>query len=296
MAIVGEAQVVVRAITAGFKKDVEDSLQSVQGSVRKIGEKTGKEFSASVSKGMGGTKGPFARLEKEAEAARKSFNKLIRVGYFLGPAIAGAVSAIGDLVFGLFAVGSAVGAAAPALAVLPAILSAIALAGVTAKLAFAGVGKAISALLKQKSGSGGGDETAREDRIADAQKRLARVYQQSAEQIAAANDRVRKAQVSLNKAYEEGAESLQQLGFDAEDAAIAQSKAALELERSRETLMRVQDLPPNNRARREAEMAFKEADLNYRQAVDRSNDLAKAQEYAARTGIEGTEEVLGARE
>jgi hypothetical protein len=296
MAIVGEAQVVVRAITDGFKKDVEDSLQSVQGSVRKIGEKTGKEFSESVTKGMGGTRGPFSRLEKEADAARKKFNSLIKTGYALGPAIAGAVSAIGDLAFGLFAVGSAVGAAAPALAVLPAILSAIALAGVTAKLAFSGVGKAISALLKQKSGSGGGNETAREDRIADAQKRLARVYQQSADQIAAANDRVRKAQVALNKAYEEGAESLQQLGFDAEDAAIAQSKAALELERSRETLMRVQDLPPNNRARREAEMAFKEADLNYRQAVDRSNDLAKAQEYAARTGIEGTEEVLGARE
>jgi hypothetical protein len=296
MAIVGEAHVVVRAITAGFKKDVEDSLQSVQGSVRKIGEKTGKEFSSSVTKGMGGTKGPFSRLEKEADAARKKFNSLIKIGYALGPALAGGASAVGDLALGLFAVGSAVGAAAPALAVLPAILSAIALAGVTAKLAFSGVGKAISALLKQKSGSGGGDDTAREDRIADAQKRLARVYQQSADQIAAANDKVRKAQVALNQAYAKGAESLQQLGFDAEDAAIAQSKAALELERSRETLMRVQDLPANNRARREAEMAFQEADLNYRQAVDRSNDLAKAQEYAARTGIEGTEEVLSAKE
>jgi len=104
MAIVGEAQVVVRAITDGFKKDVEDSLQSVQGSVRKIGEKTGKDFSASVSKGMGGTKGPFARLEKEADAARRKFNSLIKAGYALGPAIAGAVSAIGDLAFGLFAV------------------------------------------------------------------------------------------------------------------------------------------------------------------------------------------------
>lgn len=294
--IVGEAQVVVRAITVGFKKDIEDSLQSVQGSVRKIGEKTGKDFSASVGKGMGsGGRSPFSRLEKEADAARKKFNSLIKTGYALGPAIGGAASAIGDLAFGLFAVGSAVGAAAPALAVLPAILSAIALAGVTAKLAFAGVGKAISALLKQKTGAGGGDSTAREDRIADAQKRLARVYQQSADQIAAANDKVRKAQIALNVAYREGAEELQQLGFDSEDAVIAQQKAALELERARDTLMRIQDLPPNNRARREAELAFQEAELNARKTTDTLNDIREKEESLRDVGIEGTKAVTDAK-
>jgi hypothetical protein len=244
----------------------------------------------------GGGKSPFSRLEKEAEGARKTFNKLIKTGYALGPAIAGAVSAVGDLVMGLFAMGSAVGAAAPALAVLPGLLAAVAQGALTAKLAFGGVAKGIGALLKQKTGSSAGGGANNDAAIEDARKRLAMVYQQAAEKMAAANDKVRKSQVALNQAYEEGAESLQQLGFDAEDAAIAQQKAAIELERARETLLRVQDLPPDSRARREAELAFKQADLDYRQAADRSNDLAKAQEYAAETGIEGTKEVQAAKE
>ena len=295
MAIVGEAHIVVRAITLGFKNDVEDSLKSVNGSFRKMGEKSGRDFSNGISKGSGGGKNPFDKLTRSAEDARKKFNSLIKTGYALGPAIAGAAGAIGDLVFGLFSIGAAAGAAAPALVVLPGLLSAVAQAGIAAKLAFMGVGKAVSALLKQKTGGGGGSSD-NSKQIADARKALARAYQSAADQMAAANDKVRKAQNALNKAYEKGAESLQQLGFDAEDAAIAQGKAAIELERAKETLARVQDLPADNRARRDAELAFQEADLNYRQAVDRSNDLAKAQAYAKETGIEGTQEVLGAKE
>jgi len=294
---IGQANIVIRAVTDGFKKDVENALKDIKPVTKRMGEDVGKEFNKSVSKGMGGGgKSPFSRLAKEAEAARKTFNKLIKTGYALGPAISGAVSAVGDLVSGLFAVGSAVGAAAPALGVLPGLLAAIAQGALTAKLAFGGVAKGIGALLKQKTGSSAGGGANNDEAIADARRRLAQVYQQAAEKMAAANDKVRKAQIALNKAYEEGAESLQQLGFDAEDASIAQQKAAIELERARETLLRVQDLPPDSRARREAELAFKQADLDYRQAADRSNDLAKAQEYAAKTGIEGTAEVQSAKE
>jgi tetratricopeptide (TPR) repeat protein len=252
--------------------------------------RTHDRFNRSVGKGGG-----FSKLKMEAEAARKAFNKLIKAGYLIGPAIAGAVSAIGDLIFGLFSVGSAVGAAAPALAVLPGLLAAIAQGALTAKLAFGGVGKAVGAILKQKTGKGG-DSGAADSAIADARKRLAMAYQSAAEKMAAANDKVRKAQISLNQAYKDGAESLQQLGFDAEDAALAQSKAAIELERARESLLRTQDVPVDSRARREAELAFKEAELNYRKSVDKSNDLKKAQDYAAKTGIEGTKEVISAKQ
>lgn len=293
---IGQANIVIRAVTADFKNDVERALKDIKPATKRIGEDIGRDFNRSVSKGMGsGGRSPFSRLEKEAEAARKTFNKLIKTGYLLGPAISGAVSAIGDLVLGLFAVGSAVGAAAPALAVLPGLLAAIAQGALTAKLAFGGVAKGIGALLKQKTGSSAGGAN-NDAAIADARRRLAQVYQQAAEKMAAANDKVRKAQIALNQAYEEGAESLQQLGFDAEDAAIAQQKAAIELERARETLLRSQDVPADSRMRREAELAFKQADLDYRQATDRSNDLAKAQEYAAQTGIEGTKEVQSAKE
>ena len=273
MAVIGSADIVIRAITKDFDKDVKKALKSVN---------TG---------GGGGGKNAFSKIGDDAEKARLKFNRLIRTGYQLAPAIAGTVGAVGDLAMGLFAVGSAVGAATPALVVLPGILSAVAQAGIAAKLAFAGVGKAISALMKQKTSGGGGTN---DNAVADARKRLAKAYQTAADQMAAANDKVRKAQEKLNDAYKEGTESLQQLGFDAEDAAIAQANAAIELERARETFSRSSGAGINSRAYREAELALKQADLDYRKATDTVNDLAVEQEYAARTGINGTKEVIDA--
>lgn len=273
MAVIGSADIVIRAITKDFDKDVKKALKSVN---------TG---------GGGGGKNAFSKIGDDAEKARLKFNKLIKTGYALAPAISGAVGAVGDLAMGLFAVGSAVGAATPALVVLPGILSAVAQAGIAAKLAFAGVGKAISALMKQKTSGGGGTN---DNAVADARKRLAKAYQTAADQMAAANDKVRKAQEKLNNAYKEGAESLQQLGFDSEEAALAQKQAAIELERARETLARAAGAGVNSRAYREAELALQQADLDYRKATDTVNDLAVEQEYAARTGIEGTREVIDA--
>jgi hypothetical protein len=277
MAIIGSANIVINAITTNFENDVKKALKAVN--------------TAGGAGGGGGGKGPFAKIAAEAEQSRLKFNQLTRAGYYLAPAIAGTVAAVGDLVMGLFAVGSAVGAATPALVVLPGILSAVAQAGIAAKLAFAGVGKAISALMKQKTSGGGGTN---DNAVADARKRLAKAYQTAADQMASANDKVRKAQERLNNAYKEGAESLQQLGFDAEDASIAQSKAAIELERARETLARASGAGTNSRQYREAELALKQADLDYRKATDTVNDLAVQQEYAAETGIEGTKEVMDA--
>jgi hypothetical protein len=299
MAIVGSAEIIIRADTSLFKKEIEAALNDVKKDIGKIGKDIGKGLSDGIKKGSGGKDaGLFDNLVKGSDLAKKSFDGLIRKSYYLGPALSGAASAASDLVSGLFAVGSAVGAAAPALVVLPGILTAFAQAAITAKVAFGGVMKGISAITNQKTGTttDTGQGAATQRAIEDARKRLAKVYQSTAEQMAAANDKVRKAQVALNQAYKDGTESLQQLGFDAEDAALAQSRAAIELERARESLLRTQDVPVDSRARREAELAFKEAELNYRQAKDKSSDLAKAQEYAARTGIEGTKEVISAKQ
>jgi hypothetical protein len=272
MAVIGEASIVIKAITKDFDKEVKKALKS-------------------VNTGGGSGKSAFSKLDKEAEAARKKLDKLIVSGFKLAPVIAGTAGAVGDLAMGLFSVGSAVGAAAPALVVLPGILSAVAQAGIAAKLAFAGVGKAVSALMKQKTSGGGGTN---DNAQADARKRLAKAYQTAADQMAAANDKVRKAQEKLNQAYKEGAESLQQLGFDSEEAAIAQANAAIELERAKDTLSRAAGAGVNSRAYREAELALKQADLDYRKATDTVNDLAVEQEYAAKTGINGTKEVIDA--
>lgn len=297
MALVGEAHVIIRADTSLFQKEIEKALQGVRNDVGKLGKDIGRDLSKNINSGSS-KKGPFDNFLKDAERAKDKFNSLIKKGYAIGPVMSGAASAISDVAQGLFAVGSAVGAAAPALVALPGIFAAIAQGALTAKIAFGGVMKGIQALNKQKTGAGTdtGQGAANQRAIEDARKRLAKVYQGTAEQMAAANDKVRKAQNSLNQAYQEGAEALQQLGFNAEDAALAQDKAAIQLERARESLLRTQDVPVDSRARREAEIAFKEAELNYRQAKDKSNDLAKAQEYAAKTGIEGTKEVISAKQ
>ena len=75
------------------------------------------------------------------------------------------------------------------------------------------------------------------------------------------------------KTIRELREEMQQLAFSAEEAALSQEKASISLEKARENLARVQNLPPDNRARREAELAYQEADLAYRKAKDRNADL-----------------------
>jgi hypothetical protein len=76
-----------------------------------------------------------------------------------------------------------------------------------------------------------------------------------------------------SKTVRELKEEMQQLAFAAEGAALGEEKAALNLEKAREALARAQNLPPNNRARREAELAYQEADLAYRKAKDKNADL-----------------------
>ena len=228
-------------------------------------------------------------FKKEADAAYEQFFRMITTGYAMGPALATAVGGISSMVSGLTALASQIGAALPALVVLPSVFSAIGQAALTAKLAFSGIGAAMKALTKK--GGGGGDNT---KRVEQAEKRLAQVLESNREALVRADDRLTEAEERLTKARIDAAESLQQLNFDAEDAAISEKKAAIELEKARETLARVQDLPPNSRARREAELAYQEADLNMRRAKDTNADLAKETEKRNRLGVEGSDEVVDA--
>jgi hypothetical protein len=79
-------------------------------------------------------------------------------------------------------------------------------------------------------------------------------------------------QQQYNKALLDAKRNLRDLRFAAEEAALSEEEAAINLEKARETLARVQDLPPDNRVRREAELAFKQADLNYRKVKASSED------------------------
>jgi len=268
MAIVGDAYVVVRAITTGFEDEVRNAAKNIN--LDRDGRRIGQTFSGGFADGMGkNLLASFRGFEQRALGARRQFQSLIRTGYTLGPILSQLVSTIGSLAGGFLSLGAAVLAVTPSLVSLVGIFTSLGLAALVTMSAFSGVSNAISAGLK-KSAAGSKADTA-------AKVAAARRLEAAQENLVDADERLTEAQKDLNEALKDGREELQQLGFDAEDAAINEKKAALELERARETLARVQDLPPNSRARREAQLAFAEAELNYRKSKDRNKDLQQQQ-------------------
>lgn len=310
MAVVGEAHIIVRALTDRVASDIQKGFSGTGAAGRKAGEAMGKSFTQGFNSNANAN--VFTRfadgirsMVPDAEAARLAFRNLARTGYTLQAALGVILGAISSLIGGLGAVaGSALGAAG-SLAALGTIFASLGLAMISARLALSGVGKALAALNKQAGGGGNAAASAAADaaaraaaaeRIADAERNLAQVIEDNRQNLIDANNDVRDSQIALNKAIKDGQEQIQQLGFDAEEAALAEGRAALELDKARETLARTQDLPPNSRARKEAELAFQEAELRLRQAKDRSADLNKEQDRLARTGVAGTEAVISANQ
>lgn len=293
MAIIGNAYIAVHAITTGFQNDVNKSLSGLNSQFSRSGNQSGSAFSNGLRRGSQN----LSQFQRNAIRANDAFFAMVTTGYAIGPAIAVAVGAISSLVSGFVALSASVLSATPSLIVLPSLLTAIGQAALVAKAAFGGIGEALKQMTKTGGGGGGGGEAAEEarrKRIEAAEKNLARVLENNRESLARASRNLTDAEERLTDARKEAAESLQQLNFDAEDAAISEKRAAIQLEKARETLARVQDLPPNSRARREAELAYAEADLNLRRAKDRNADLAKETEEANAKGVEGSEAVVDA--
>ena len=216
MAVVGEAYILVRAITTEIKKDIANGFEGVKGQSTKEGNAAGQAFGQSFGN----------KMRDEATMAAKAFHQLMRRGYSMQAGVGAALSSVSALVGALGALsGALVGAATSGIA-LVGVMVQMKVAGMVGKMAFKGITQAI-----QETGNVG------------------------------------------VKSLRELREEMQQLAFDAEEAALSEENAALKLESARETLARVQDLPPNNRARREAELAYKQAELAYRRARDKNNDL-----------------------
>lgn len=292
--VVGDAYVVVRAITAGVERDIRSAFDGLD----RVGGRAGEDVGNSFRRGFGKNteKGLFsAAFQRSALQARERLSSLIRIGYVLGPAITALGGAIGVLITGLTSLVSVLGGALiPALAVAAQSFSALAQAAITLKLAFAGVGKAIQAGNKaQKAGASNAKALEKALKALErARRTLAEAEEDAAKREVEAKKRITEAEEELSKARQQAIEDLQQLGFDSEDAAIAEQKAALELEKAREELARVSDLPPNSRARKEAELAFAQADLNYRRAIDRNNDLKKEETKNAELAKKGPEALI----
>ena len=301
MAVVGEAFIVIKPVTTGFESAVRRDLQKLEGVASRVGSSAGSKFGTAFSQNLSkiGVSSDFA---KKIEQQGRALYSLQSAGIVVGTVVSELIGSIAALVGGVVALGGALLSATPAAVALGAGLVDIGIGAAVAKLALSGIGKAVTALNKQRA-TAAADDTAAKRRVADAEKALIRVIASNGEALKKANKDVEdaangatKAQIALTAALKDGNEQLQQIGFDAEDAALAEKRAGMDLEKARETLARVQDLPPNSRARREAQLAYAEADLNLRRAKDKNADLAKEQERLAKTGVEGLDSVVAARE
>lgn len=114
--------------------------------------------------------------------------------------------------------------------------------------------------------------------------------------LASAHKRVQDAQEALTRARKDARESLIDLKFSIEENAIAERRAQLALSDAKFELEATKGLPATNRARIEAELAYREADLNLRQIRERQDDLAQEKKQIDKTGIEGTDAVKNAKD
>jgi len=326
MAVVGDAYVVVRALTSGFKKQVERDLSGM-GS---IGDRAGRDLGDGVNKGLKNRRIGSALSDNflsEIERARVKFRNLNIASFALVPAIGAVVGIIGNLVSGLVVLGAVLGNVTRGSIVFAAALGSLAQAGIVAKVAFRGVSDALSAGLKaQKAATDNSEaQAAAARRLRDARLSLKRLLEEEKpEALAAARERAVRAEEAaadallgteratrtynqaqkntldaledLNDARDDAKEKIQQLRFEVEGGAISEKKARLAFEKSRDSLQRVQDLPPNSRARQEAELAFAEAELNLRKAIDNNSDLKKESEASTKAGVEGSKDVVKAKE
>ena len=237
MAIVGEANIIVKAITTNFESDLRRQLKKIGGAAGGDGRVAGENLGQSFQRGFNrGASNIFSRVAEglrsmapEAESTRLQFRSLVRTGYTLGTALTTLVGGVSALVGGLVTLVGAAGRAAPALAGIASAALQTRLAFSLAGFALKGVSQAVAAATKQNTG--------------------------------------------LGKSIAEINEEWQQLIFTAEEAALSESRAALNLEAAVENFRRTADLPPNSAARREAKLAMEEAELAYRRAKDRTQDL-----------------------
>lgn len=110
--------------------------------------------------------------------------------------------------------------------------------------------------------------------------------------VGAAVQQLWSGQNQYNRALRDAKKAFRDLRFEAEDAALSEQEAAIALEKAREALARVQDLPADNRARREAELEFQRAELNYRRAKARVKDTNDALKKGPRSGIDPSQNPL----
>lgn len=236
---VGSVYIKVRAITDQVAADIEKGFAGVNtSSITKAGESVGKEFSDSLSKGI----------------KPNAFSKVGEALSNFGGEAGGAREKLYDLTKTGNITGVAIGTLAGAFS---------SVIGGVAGLAGA-IGGAVPAL-------GGLAAGLIEVKIATGVADLA--FQGIMQSVQKATSTQNAYRMTLYQVMKQQ----QDLAFAAEDAQHAESRAALNLEKARNSLMRTQDLPANSFAKREALQSYKDAELAFREAKAKTKDALYAQ-------------------
>lgn len=148
MAIVGEAHIIVKAITSGVERDIRNGFQNVEGAGTDAGQRLGKSYGNGFWAGYNSSNGAkvFDRirdglrsLDREADSSLRTFQRLATINYFLNGALGVLAGTIGQAVVGLGALaGAAIGAGAS--------LVAAGSAAISAKIGFSTIGFAMKGI------------------------------------------------------------------------------------------------------------------------------------------------------
>jgi hypothetical protein len=231
---VGSVYITVRAITDKVGPDIQKAFSSLNsGSIAKSGDAVGKTFSAAIGKSINGN------VFEKAGKALSNFG--------------GEAGSARDKLFQLSKAGFIGGTAIASLfGTVSALIGGFgALAGAVGAASPAIMGL-VGALVAVKA--------------------AASVAQLALGGIMQAVGKATTSYAGYGKSVAAVAKMYRDLKYAQEDAALGQKRAVLELEKARANLIRTQDLPANSMARKEALLAYQEAELNLRKAKDKNKE------------------------
>ena len=129
-------------------------------------------------------------------------------------------------------------------------------------------------------------------RLRDAEKNVA----DAEYDLAKAQAKSKQAQADLNAARKQAKEDLEDLKNSAEQASISEAQAAINLQKARENLALYTELPVNNRLRQQAELQYRQAQLDMTEATQTAKRTSEANDAAVKAGVEGSAKVQDAKQ
>jgi flavodoxin len=308
-----------------FTRDATGRLRNSRGQFVRAGQEAGEALGEGVYRGADGrlrdARGRFVRVGRElGEAAgggaRGGMDSLRRAADNLAMGVTNVATSIPNLTLALVVLGATAMFLVPvvsllggALASLPALAAGAGAGVATLAIGFGGLADAF----KETASAGGAavDKTWQvhqavralawaQREVKDAQEALTRARADEVERLSDLNRELREARLSEEEAALNVRDAEQRLAEAKNAVAIAEDKLARArrsgdigaIRRATEELLEAQRQQPDEIRR--AELAYERAKLAVESAQDRTEDLTKEQQRAARVGVEGSDQVRAA--